>query len=67
MNSLKIRSGVSSATFSISTPPFRADHQHRPLARAIEDDAEVQLALDLEPLLDEHALDALPARARSGR
>ena len=41
---------------------FLADHQHEPLARAIEDDAEVELALDLQPLLDQHALDDLPRR-----
>ena len=34
----------------------RADHQHGPLGRAIEHDAEIELALDLQPLLDEHAL-----------
>ena len=57
MNALKMRSGVSSATFSISTPPSGLDHQDGPLGRAIDDEAEVQLARDLEALLDEHAAD----------
>ncbi len=40
-----------------------ADHQHRLLRRAVEDDAQIQLAGDAEPLLHEHALDHLPFRA----
>ena len=40
-----------------------ARHQHRPLRGAIEDDAEIELAGDAEPLLDEHALDHLAVRA----
>ena len=44
--------------------PLLADHQHQPLARAVEDDAQVQLALDAEPLLDEDALDVLARWSR---
>jgi hypothetical protein len=43
---------------------FRTDHQHQPLARAIEDDAQVELADDLEALLDENAPHDLPGRPR---
>ena len=56
MNSLKMRSGVSSATFSISTPPSGLTiSTGRSLERSMTM-PEVQLALDLQPLLDEHAL-----------
>ena len=63
MYSLKIFSGVSSATFSISTPPSWLTISTEPLARAIEHDAEVELAFDAQSLLDQHALDHLPRRA----
>ena len=33
---------------------------------AIDDDAEVELALDLQPFLDQHAADLLALRGRSG-
>ena len=61
MNSLKIRSGVSSATFSISMPPSGLTMStSRSVARS-RTMPEVELALDLEALLDEHALHLLPA------
>ena len=40
-----------------------AGHQHRFFGGAIENDAQVQLALDAEPLLNEDALDNLAFRA----
>ena len=60
MYSLKIRSGVSSATFSMSMPPAALTMITGRSRRAIEHDAEIQLALDLQPLLDQHAPDLLP-------
>ena len=57
-----MRSGVSSATFSISTPPSGLTISTEPLGGAIEDDAQVELALDLQALLDEHALHLLARR-----
>ena len=38
-------------------------HQHGHLRGAVDDDAEVELALDLEPLLDQHPRHLLTARA----
>ncbi len=66
MNSLWIRSGVSCGDLLDLDAALLADHQHRLLAGAIEDDAEVELAFDLQALLDEDALDHLPS-GRSGR
>ena len=56
MNSLRIRSGVSSATSSMSMPPSGLTIITGLLGGAIEHDAQIQLALDLQPFLDEHAL-----------
>ena len=64
MKSLKILSGVSSATFSISTPPSELTISTSRSLDAVEHDAQVELALDLEALLDEDALDLLPVRSR---
>ena len=63
MASLKIRSGVSSATFSISTPPSGLTIITGALGRAIDHQPEVQLAGDVEPLLDQQPRDLLPGRA----
>ncbi len=52
-----MRSGVSSATFSISTPPSGLTIEDRPLGGAVDHEAEVELARDLEAFLDEHATD----------
>ena len=43
---------------------FGADHDHRTFGRAVDNHPEIQLALDLEPLLDEHALHFLACRPR---
>ena len=42
-----------------------AGHQDGPLGRAIEDDAQIELALDLQALLHEHALNDLALTDRS--
>src|SRR5262245_65816767 len=42
---------------------IRAHHQDRTLGRSIDDDAEIQFALDLQTLLDEHALNDLAGRS----
>ena len=57
MNALKMRSGVSSATFSISTPPSGLTISTGRSVDAVDDETQVELARDLEPLLDEHAAD----------
>ena len=57
MKALKMRSGVFSATFSISTPPSGLAIRTGRSRRAVDDDAEVELALDVKPFLDEHAAD----------
>src|SRR5262249_6078622 len=43
---------------------FRTHHQHEALARTIEHETEIQLALDLQALLDQHAADPLTVRPR---
>ena len=55
--SLKIFSGVSWATFSISTPPFLGTHQDRFFFAAIQHDAEVKFAGNIATGFDDHLVD----------
>ncbi len=60
-----MRSGVSCGDLFDLDAALLAHHQHRLFGRAIQDDAEIELAFDGKPLLDEHALDDLALRDRS--
>ena len=44
--------------------PVGADHEHRPLARAIDHQPEIALPLDLKPLLHPYPPDPLPGGSR---
>jgi chemotaxis signal transduction protein len=57
---LRILSGVSAATFSISMPPS-VEAMRTGTRRAVDDDPEVVLLLDVERLLDEDAPDSRPS------
>ena len=54
---MKISSGVSAATFSMSMPPAALAMTTGRAGGAIEHEAEVQLPRNLEPFFDEHARD----------
>ena len=63
MCSRRIFSGSDAATSSMSMPPAALAMMTGAGRRAVDHDAQVQLALDLQPLLDEHAADLLAFRA----
>ena len=59
MCSRRIFSGSLAATSSMSMPPAALAMTTGRRRRAIDQDAEIELALDLEPFLDQHAADLL--------
>ena len=59
MCSRRIFSGSLAATSSMSMPPAALAMMTGRRGRAVDQDAQIELALDLEPFLDEHAADLL--------
>ena len=60
MCSRRIFSGCFAATSSMSMPPAALAMMTGRRGGAIDEDAQIELAIDLEPFLDQHAAD-LPA------
>ena len=65
MYTLTIFSGVVGGDLLDVHAAGRAGHHHRLARRAIEHDAQIQLARHLQTLLDEHARDRRGLRGRS--